>query len=127
MVVGRSESRSPVAGRRSISGRAIRANSHRDLGRVLGMTICAWEHRPDPVLAGRAVVRATVRAALERRGHRRRPAPLWALRTQRQWSDKAIACATSCLLALFSIVTLMAAQLPARERSENALSRPASR
>ncbi len=37
--------------------------------------------------------------------------------TQRQWSDKAIARTTPCLLALFSIVTLLAAQLPARERN----------
>jgi hypothetical protein len=37
--------------------------------------------------------------------------------TQRQWSDKAIARTTPCLLALFSIVTLLAARLPARERA----------
>ncbi len=36
--------------------------------------------------------------------------------TQRQWSDRAIARTTPCLLALFSIVTLLAARLPARER-----------
>jgi len=36
--------------------------------------------------------------------------------TQRQWSDKAIARTTPCLLALFSIVTLLAARLPARQR-----------
>jgi hypothetical protein len=36
--------------------------------------------------------------------------------TQRQWSDKAIARATPCLLALFSIATLLATRLPARER-----------
>jgi hypothetical protein len=36
--------------------------------------------------------------------------------TQRQWSHKAIARTTPCLLALFSIVTLLAARLPARER-----------
>jgi hypothetical protein len=36
--------------------------------------------------------------------------------TQRQWSDTAIARTTPCLLALFSIVTLMAKQLPARQR-----------
>ncbi|MET7248006.1 hypothetical protein ABZT49_32115 [Methylobacterium sp. EM32] len=41
--------------------------------------------------------------------------------TQRQWSDKAIARTTPCLLALFSIVTLLAARLPARERREKAL------
>lgn len=38
--------------------------------------------------------------------------------TQRQWSDKAIARTTPCLLALFSIVTLLATQLPARERRQ---------
>ena len=38
--------------------------------------------------------------------------------TQRQWSDKAIARTTPCLLALFSIVTLMASRLPARERRQ---------
>ncbi|HYO26172.1 MAG TPA: transposase [Lacipirellulaceae bacterium] len=38
------------------------------------------------------------------------------LETQRQWSDRAIARTTPCLLALFSIVTLMAGRLPARER-----------
>ena len=32
--------------------------------------------------------------------------------TQRQWSDKVIARTTPCLLALFSIVTLLAARLP---------------
>jgi hypothetical protein len=36
--------------------------------------------------------------------------------TQRQWSDTAIARTTPCLLALFSIVTLLAAQLPGRQR-----------
>ncbi len=36
--------------------------------------------------------------------------------TQRQWSDKAIARTTPCRLALFSIVTLLAARLPTRER-----------
>ncbi len=35
--------------------------------------------------------------------------------TQRQWSDKAITRTTPCLLALFSIVTLLAARLLARE------------
>jgi hypothetical protein len=38
--------------------------------------------------------------------------------TQRQWSDKAIARTTPCLLALFSIVALLAARLPARERGQ---------
>ena len=42
------------------------------------------------------------------------------LETQRQWSDKAVARATPCLLALFSIVTLLATRLPARERQRNA-------
>ncbi len=41
--------------------------------------------------------------------------------TQRQWSDKAIARTTPCLLALFSIVTLMASRLPARERRQIAV------
>ena len=36
--------------------------------------------------------------------------------TQRQWSDTAITRTTPCLLALFSIVTLLAARLPARQR-----------
>ena len=36
--------------------------------------------------------------------------------TQRQWSDRAIARTTPCLLALFSIVTLLAARLTARAR-----------
>ena len=36
--------------------------------------------------------------------------------TQRQWSDRAIARTTPCLLALFSIVTLLATRLPACER-----------
>jgi hypothetical protein len=40
------------------------------------------------------------------------------LETQRQWSDKAIARTTPCLLALFSIVTLLAGHLPARERRQ---------
>jgi hypothetical protein len=40
--------------------------------------------------------------------------------TQRQWSDTAIARTTPCLLALFSIVTLLAARLPARERRQTA-------
>ncbi|WP_457108084.1 hypothetical protein [Methylobacterium sp. P5_C11] len=38
------------------------------------------------------------------------------METQRQWSDKAIARTTPCLLALFSIVTLLAARLPVRQR-----------
>ncbi len=36
--------------------------------------------------------------------------------THRQWSDRAIARTTPCLLALFSIVTLLAARLPSRAR-----------
>jgi hypothetical protein len=36
--------------------------------------------------------------------------------TQRQWSDRAIARTTPCLLGLFSIVTLLAARLGHRER-----------
>ena len=36
--------------------------------------------------------------------------------TQRQWSNTAIARTTPCLLALFSIVTLLAARLSARQR-----------
>ena len=36
--------------------------------------------------------------------------------TQRQWSDTAIARTTPCLLALFSVVTLLAARLSLRER-----------
>jgi hypothetical protein len=37
--------------------------------------------------------------------------------TQRQWSDRAIARATPCLLALFSIVTLLATRLGRRARA----------
>jgi hypothetical protein len=37
--------------------------------------------------------------------------------TQRQWSDRAIARTTPCLLALFSIVTLLAARLSHRART----------
>jgi hypothetical protein len=37
--------------------------------------------------------------------------------TQRQWSDRAIGRTTPCLLALFSIVTLLAARLDPRARS----------
>ena len=37
--------------------------------------------------------------------------------TQRPWSDRAVARATPCLLALFSIVTLLAARLDPRARS----------
>ena len=36
--------------------------------------------------------------------------------TQRQWSDRAIARSTPCLLALFSIVTLLATRLRACQR-----------
>ena len=36
--------------------------------------------------------------------------------TQRQWSDRAIARTNPCLLALFSIVTLLAARLGHRAR-----------
>jgi hypothetical protein len=36
--------------------------------------------------------------------------------TQRQWSDKAIARTTPCLLALFSVIVLLAARLPPRAR-----------
>ena len=38
------------------------------------------------------------------------------LETQRQWSDRAIARTTPCLLGLFSIVTLLAARLGHRAR-----------
>ena len=37
--------------------------------------------------------------------------------TQRQWSDQAVARTTPCLLGLFSIVTLLAAQLGQRSRT----------
>ena len=37
--------------------------------------------------------------------------------TQRQWSDRAIARATPCLLGLFSLVTLLAARLDRRART----------
>src|SRR3712207_5274008 len=37
--------------------------------------------------------------------------------TQRQWSDRAVARATPCLLALFSVVALLAARLGPRARS----------
>jgi hypothetical protein len=37
--------------------------------------------------------------------------------TQRQWSDRAVARTTPCLFGLFSIVTLLAAQLGQRVRS----------
>jgi DDE superfamily endonuclease len=37
--------------------------------------------------------------------------------TQRQWSDRAVARATPCLLGLFSLVTLLAARLDRRARS----------
>ena len=40
------------------------------------------------------------------------------IETQRQWSDRAIARTTPCLLGLFSIVTLLAGRLPARERRQ---------
>ena len=43
--------------------------------------------------------------------------PHLGVETQRQWSDKAIARTTPCLLALFSIVTLLASRLPIRERA----------
>jgi hypothetical protein len=42
--------------------------------------------------------------------------------TQRQWSDKAIARTTPCLLGLFSIVTLLASRLDCRARVEVATS-----
>lgn len=38
--------------------------------------------------------------------------------TQRKWSYKAIARTTPCLLALFSIVILLAQLLPARQRRQ---------
>ena len=44
--------------------------------------------------------------------------PISASRRKRQWSDKAIARTTPCLLALFSIVTLLATRLTARERRQ---------
>ena len=37
--------------------------------------------------------------------------------TQRQWSERAVARTTPCLLALFSLVTLLAARLDHRARS----------
>jgi hypothetical protein len=40
--------------------------------------------------------------------------------TQRQWSDKAIARTTPCLLGLFSLVTLLATKLRAAERRSTA-------
>ena len=42
--------------------------------------------------------------------------------TQRQWSDKAIARTTPCLLGLFSVVTLLAARLDGRVRLKVAAS-----
>ena len=46
--------------------------------------------------------------------------------TQRQWSDKAIARATPCPLALFSIVTLLAARLGRHARLQWSRSTPRS-
>ena len=37
--------------------------------------------------------------------------------TQRQWSDRAIACTTPCLLGLFSLITLLGAELKPAERA----------
>ncbi len=42
--------------------------------------------------------------------------------TQRQWSDKAIARTTPCLLGLFSLVTLLGKQLPPQARRATAIS-----
>ena len=39
------------------------------------------------------------------------------IETQRQWSDRAVACTTPSLFGLFSIVTLLAAQLGQRART----------
>src|SRR5690242_15937143 len=44
------------------------------------------------------------------------------LETQRQWSDKAVARTTPCLLGLFSIVTLLAARLGHQARSRASMS-----
>ncbi len=44
------------------------------------------------------------------------------IETQRQWSSKALARTTPCLLALFSIVALLAARLHARDRRQVAAS-----
>lgn len=43
-----------------------------------------------------------------------------ASRRERQWSDTTIACTMVCLLGLFSIVTLLAARLQARQRQRSA-------
>ena len=48
------------------------------------------------------------------------------VKTQRQWSDRAIARTTPCLLALFSIVTLLARTLPARQRRDGGCMVPQS-
>ncbi len=42
------------------------------------------------------------------------------VKTQRQWSDKAIARTTPCLLGLFSVVTLLASRLDGRLRTQAA-------
>lgn len=44
------------------------------------------------------------------------------LETQRQWSDKAVARTTPCLLGLFSVVTLLAARLGHQARSRASMS-----
>ena len=44
------------------------------------------------------------------------------METQRQWSDNAIARTTPCLLGLFSLVTLLAAQLTPQARQAVATS-----
>lgn len=69
----------------------------------------------DPTLEPRAIVQYFVRrwqvevTFAETRRH-------LGVETQRQWSDRAIARTTPVLLALFSLVTLLADQLPAAER-----------
>jgi len=70
------------------------------------MQSVGWE------IAGRFVRRWQVEVTVqETRAH-------LGVETQRQWSDKAIARTTPCLLGLFSIVTLLAARFAARERRQ---------
>lgn len=64
------------------------------------------------------VMRATACLHGDNAGRKRRAKGQHRLGTHStpQWSDTAIARTTPCLLALFSIVTLLAARLPARQR-----------
>ena len=84
--------------------------------------LCTDLHRAPEQILGWFVQRWQLEVTFQGRAAKRIDRAHLGVETQRQWSDLAIARTTPCLLALFSLVTLLAARLRAAEREATASS-----